>query len=123
MSTSTMIQALTVSQVLGELFVAFSASSLMVLALLQLAAVPFPLLAVIEINFICTLVVFAALRACGMWNIVRSNPHPGDDFLVKLYEKGTWLALAPQCPHPGGELAISPGGRYAKSVGELCQMV
>ncbi|KAJ7655879.1 hypothetical protein B0H17DRAFT_1213920 [Mycena rosella] len=52
-----------VPAVLVELLLAFVVSSSAIFALLRLAAVPFPLFAVLQITFVWTLVVFVALRA------------------------------------------------------------
>ncbi|KAJ7761612.1 hypothetical protein DFH07DRAFT_1059848 [Mycena maculata] len=76
MSTSTMTQVPPVVLILGELFIAFSASSLIVLVILRLTAAHFPLLVAVQITFVCTLVVFAALRACGLWNFVYPASEP-----------------------------------------------
>ncbi|KAJ6631957.1 hypothetical protein B0H10DRAFT_2521 [Mycena sp. CBHHK59/15] len=49
-----------------ELFSAFLASSLIILVVLRAADVRVPTLAVLKITALCTVVVFAALRAVGI---------------------------------------------------------
>ncbi|KAJ7738821.1 hypothetical protein DFH07DRAFT_840700 [Mycena maculata] len=65
-----MTQVPSVVPMLGKLFIVFFASSSIVLALLRFAAPHFPLLAAVQITFLCTLFVFATLRACGIWTLV-----------------------------------------------------
>ncbi|KAJ7146705.1 hypothetical protein C8R44DRAFT_758013, partial [Mycena epipterygia] len=68
-----MAQPLTLAHILFELVLGFSSASVLVLAILRLAAVDFPLLAALQITFVWTLVVYAAMRAMGVLTIV-ANP-------------------------------------------------
>ncbi|KAJ7106592.1 hypothetical protein C8R44DRAFT_805564 [Mycena epipterygia] len=64
-----------------ELLLAFVSSALIVLGLLRLAAVPFPFRLALQITFLCTLVVLAALRAAGVfWS--AANPSPESELLA-----------------------------------------
>ncbi|KAJ7448954.1 hypothetical protein FB451DRAFT_1288217 [Mycena latifolia] len=56
---------LRISPLLLDLFVAFTVSSLAIFALLRVAGVSFPLLAMLQITAGWTLVVFAAMRSLG----------------------------------------------------------
>ncbi|KAJ6462124.1 hypothetical protein C8R45DRAFT_1027361 [Mycena sanguinolenta] len=52
-----------------ELLLAFCTSSLIVLGLLRLSGLTFPLVETLEVTFVCTVAIFAALRGAGyFWN-------------------------------------------------------
>ncbi|KAJ6562063.1 hypothetical protein B0H19DRAFT_1143487 [Mycena capillaripes] len=70
-----------------ELLFAFLAASLIVLTILRFAPWPqaanFPVLQVLEITFVCTVVVLTALRAVGsLWN--RHNNREVDPHWIDL---------------------------------------
>ncbi|KAF8209057.1 hypothetical protein K438DRAFT_1811654 [Mycena galopus ATCC 62051] len=65
-----------------ELLATFCASSLIVLGLLRGFSVQFPLLRALEVTFVCTLIVFAAIRAAGCFGsqpIDREGRTLGDE--------------------------------------------
>ncbi|KAJ7745898.1 hypothetical protein DFH07DRAFT_1063080 [Mycena maculata] len=110
-----MTQVPPVVLILGELFIAFSTSSLIVLAILRLAAPHFPLLVAVQITFVYTLIVFAALRACGLWSFVYPASEP--DF-HQPDEKRTL------CAEPCGPAGMASSQFKAKASDEgLCTMV
>lgn len=119
MSTSTMAQVLPVLHILGELFIAFFGSSVMVLALLRLASVQFPTDVTLRITFVSTLVVFAALRAAGwIWGLASPSAEAGSTYADG---KATWLAA--QRSTEGGLSALPIGCTVKTGDGELCRMV
>ncbi|KAJ6596246.1 hypothetical protein DFH09DRAFT_1305143 [Mycena vulgaris] len=61
-----------------ELFFAFSLSSLAIIVLLHLVAVPFPLFAVLRITSFWTLIVLATMRAVGAIWICVNNARTED---------------------------------------------
>ncbi|KAJ7106562.1 hypothetical protein C8R44DRAFT_987251 [Mycena epipterygia] len=93
-----------VCQLLIELAVAYTASALLILAALHLAAVPFPVLAALQITFICTLVVLATLRAVGALCAASRSPQPDScDSQQKM------LGSDPRCDVPEKGCYNGPG--------------
>ncbi|KAJ7124179.1 hypothetical protein C8R44DRAFT_734700 [Mycena epipterygia] len=67
-----------------KVLLTFIPSTPIVLGLLSLAMVPFPFHLALQITFVCTLVVLAALHAAGvLWSATNPSPEPE---LLALYD-------------------------------------